>query len=136
MSTLIACVGEGKGTRAHVARLIEIGEWSQVFLITKDCTEKGLTEGNRVIAVDIDKKIPEVAEEIKQKLKGKILDAEVALNIVSGSGKEHMALLAAVLKLGLGIRLVSVCEGNLVDLSFEDWEKRLSEELHIDPENS
>jgi len=131
MSTLIACVGEGKGTRSHVARLIKAGEWNQVFLITKDSTEKGITPNNRVIAIDMEKKIPELAEEIKQKLKGKILDTEVALNLVSGSGKEHMSILAAVLKLGLGIRLVSICNDQIVDLSFEDWEKKLADELNI-----
>ncbi|MBW2994985.1 hypothetical protein KY312_01395 [Candidatus Woesearchaeota archaeon] len=132
MSTLIACIGEGKGTRAHVARLIEAGNWNQVFLITKDSSEKGLSPNNRIISINLEKKIPELAEELKQKLKGKILDTEVALNLVSGSGKEHMVLLTAVLKLGLGIRLVTVCDGKLFDLSFEDWEKKLAQEMHIE----
>jgi len=131
MSTLIACLGEGKGTRAHVARLIKTGQWNQVFLITKDKSEKGITPNNRIISIDFNKKIPELAEEIKGKLKGKILDTEVILNLVSGSGKEHMAILSAILKLGLGIRLVSVCDGKIADLSFEDWEKKLTEELHM-----
>jgi hypothetical protein len=131
MSTLIACVGEGKGTRVHVARLIKSGSWDQVFLITADGSEKGITPNNRVIAVDTGKKIPELAEELKAKLKGKIFDAEVALNLVSGSGKEHMAVLAAVLKLGLGIRLVTLCNEKVFDLSFEDWEKKVAEEFGI-----
>jgi len=132
MSTLIACLGEGKGTRLHVARLIKAGEWNQVFLITDDASEKGMTPNNRIIAIDTSKKIPELAEEIRTKLKGKILDNEVCLNLVSGSGKEHMAILSAILKLGLGVRLVSVADDKLVDLSFEDWEKKLAKELKVE----
>jgi hypothetical protein len=131
MNTLIACLGEGKGTRTHVARLIKTGDWKQIFLITKDSSEKGLIPTNKVIAIDDGKKIPEIAEEIKKKLDGKIFDTEVALNLVSGTGKEHMAVLSAVLKLGLGIRLVSICNDKIVDLTFEDWEKKLAEELNI-----
>jgi hypothetical protein len=41
-------------------------------------------------------------------LKDKIKGTEVALNLVSGTGKEHMAILAALLKLGVGIRLVAL----------------------------
>jgi hypothetical protein len=135
MSTLIACLGEGKGTRVHVARLIKAGQWNQVFLVTDDKAEKGMVPSNRIITIDNGRKIPELAEEIKTKLKGKILDTEVCLNLVSGTGKEHMAVLSAVLRLGLGIRLVTICEDKITDLSFEDWEKKLSQELRIGNEN-
>jgi hypothetical protein len=131
MSTLVACIGEGKGTRVHVARLISAGEWKQIILITGDSTEKGITEGNIVVAVDTSKKIPDMAEDLKKSLKEKIHDTEVCLNLVSGSGKEHMALLSAILRLGLGIRLVTIVDDKVVDITFEDWEKKLAEELNI-----
>ena len=37
-----------------------------------------------------------------------ITDLEIALNIVSGEGREHMAVVSALLSLGLGIRLVAL----------------------------
>ena len=49
-------------------------------------------------------------------LNGKIKDLEVAVNIVSGTGKEHMALLAAILKLGVGVRLVALENNEFLDL--------------------
>jgi len=36
--------------------------------------------------------------------------------MTSGSGKEHMALLSALLKLGLGIRLVSFTNNGIKEL--------------------
>ena len=44
----------------------------------------------------------------KKQLKDKIADFEIALNLASGSGKEHMAVLEAVLQMGLNFRLVAV----------------------------
>ncbi len=43
-------------------------------------------------------------------------DFEIALNIVSGSGKEHMAILAAVLKLGLAIRFITFENNKVIEL--------------------
>ena len=51
--------------------------------------------------------IPEMTETIKKELDGKIF-GDAAVNLVSGEGKEHMAVLSALLKVGAGIRLVAV----------------------------
>ena len=51
-----------------------------------------------------------------QKLKEKISGIEVGLNIVSGSGKEHMALISALLKLGIGIRLVALTSNGVKEV--------------------
>jgi hypothetical protein len=55
--------------------------------------------------------MPALRDEIKAKLTPLLeglLDTDVAVNLVSGEGAQHMALLAAILQLGLGIRLVTV----------------------------
>ena len=41
---------------------------------------------------------------------------EVAVNIVSGNGKEHMAIISALLKLGVGIRLMAVTKDGVREL--------------------
>ncbi|MBW3015352.1 hypothetical protein KY330_02945 [Candidatus Woesearchaeota archaeon] len=116
MTSLVVCLGIGKGTWPHVARVIQEQDWEKIIIITdelgkeKFTTQKqGMTE---FIVIDQDKKIPELIAQIQSSLKNKILDTEVALNFVSGTGKEHMATLAALLKLGLGIRLISYTEEN------------------------
>ena len=52
-------------------------------------------------------------EQIKKQLKDKIADFEIALNFSSGTGKEHMAILEAVLQLGLNFRLITVNRNNV-----------------------
>jgi hypothetical protein len=48
----------------------------------------------------------ELKEDIMGKLKGKLSDFEVALSLASGNGKEHMAMISALLSIPVGIRLV------------------------------
>ncbi|MBS3096289.1 hypothetical protein J4480_02510, partial [Candidatus Woesearchaeota archaeon] len=110
MTDLIACLSSGEKSWAHVSRLIKEQEWKKIFLITNDFGRQNFkTEKNaEFIVVDFQKPVFELIEDIKSGLKGKLTDLEVALNIVSGSGKEHMAILSALLKLGVGVRLMAV----------------------------
>jgi len=110
MTDLIACLSTGKGTIGHVARVIDGMEWNKIFLITNEfAKDKFKSEKNvETILIDTKKTITEMAADIKKALQGKITDLEVALNIVSGDGREHMAVVSALLQLGLGIRLVAL----------------------------
>ena len=108
MTSLIACLSSEKGTLAHVEKLIENQEWDKIFLISDGNENFKPKKDVEFIIVDKSKHIPELTEEIRGKLTGKIIDTEVALNFIAGTGKEHMALLSAVLKLGLGIRLTAL----------------------------
>jgi len=107
MTDLIACLSSGKGTWGHVAKVIEGMEWNKVYIITNEFFKDKLNVKNaEIISVDSKKTITEMSVEIKKALDGKINDLEVALNIVSGEGREHTAVLSALLSMGLGIRLV------------------------------
>jgi hypothetical protein len=108
MTILVALLSTGKGTWGHVSQLIKQEEWEKIVLITNDFGKEKYTNEKafEAIVIDMNKTIPEMKKNIKDALKGKIPETEVALNIVSGSGNEHTALLAALLELGLGIRLV------------------------------
>ena len=68
------------------------------------------------VVVDFKKPVFELIEDIRKSLIGKITDLEVALNIVSGTGKEHMAILSALLKLGVGVRLMAVTKDGVREL--------------------
>ena len=107
MTDLIACLSTGKGTWEHVARVIQSEAWGSVFIITDEFfADKIDKKDKELIIIDRNKTISEMAEEIKKCLQGKVKDLEVAVNFVSGEGREHMALISALLQLGLGIRLV------------------------------
>ena len=112
MPTLIALLSTGKGTWAEVNRLIQVQNWDKVFLITNKFGEenfKNRPQSVRLVVVDADNfDVISLTEQIKKQLEGQITDFEVGLNLASGSGKEHMALLEAVLELGLNFRLVTV----------------------------
>jgi len=117
MPTLIACLSTGKGTWAEVNRIIQSQEWNKVFLITNQFGKDNYTLGKNTELVLVDS-FPDtpttvITEQIKKQLKDKIADFEVALNLASGSGKEHMAVLEAVMQMGLNFRFVAVNRNNV-----------------------
>lgn len=110
MTSLIACLSSGKGTWAHVDKLINDQEWDSIFLITNDFGVQNFKPEKQVnyILINPDKFLSKIVEDIKNQLQGKIKDLEVAVNLISGTGKEHMAIISALTKLGLGIRLIAL----------------------------
>lgn len=110
MSILVASLSTGKGTWLQVSRLIDVEKWDKVYLVTNEFGKQNYNKKDNVeyIIIDETKEMDELRDTIANELKGKVKDTEVGLNLVSGSGKEHMALLSAILKLGLGIRLIAI----------------------------
>lgn len=109
MTTLIACLGNEKGTREHVVEIVNKEKWDKVFIICEN-KPNDFSDKNQIDYCIINSGLilKDLAEEIICKLQNKVNDIEVAINLVSGSGKLHMALLSALLKLGLGIRLIAL----------------------------
>ena len=110
MTTLVACLSSGKGTWRHVKELIQKEDWKKVFLVTDEFGMKNFSVEKPVefILINNAQTLKEMVSSIRNQLKDKLEDIEVGVNFVSGSGKEHMALLSALLNLGIGIRLVAV----------------------------
>lgn len=117
MPTLIACLSTGKGTWTEVAKLIQYGNWSKVFLITLPFGRDNFKPDSKteLIVIDENLELNSLKEDIKRQLEGRVTDFEVALNFSSGSGKEHMAVVEAVLELGLNFRLVTF-SGNQLEV--------------------
>lgn len=117
MTQLVTILGSGQGSWAHVAKLINQGGFDEVVLITNDFGKDKFTPDTDTSLVVIDFNQPAhvlldiFIKELRPILKG----TEVALNMISGGGPEHMALLSALLKLGLGIRLVVAGSGNEIE---------------------
>lgn len=118
MTELVACFSAGEKTQSHVSKLVEAKDWSKVYIITNEKEMQNFKSKKKVefAIVDFQKPVNELIEDIARNLRGKISDLEVALNIVSGNGKEHMAILSALLKLGVGIRLMALTKEGVKEL--------------------
>ena len=114
---LVALLSSGKGTWGQVAGLINRGEWENIILIGSEFAEKFTTDKKHLfIKVKTSQPISELKDEIMKKLKGKINGTEVALSIASGDGKEHMALISALLSLPVGIRFTVLTKEGIIYL--------------------
>lgn len=116
----VALLSSGKGTWGQVSGLIKHGEWDKIILVGDDFSSQFQVQDKKEITefvkVDLGKKIKELREEIMQKLRGKIDGTEVALSIASGEGKEHMALISALINLPVGIRFAALTKEGIIDL--------------------
>ena len=118
MTQLIACLSTGKGSWAQLTKLINSQEWEKVFLITNAFGKERYTpqKNTELLAFDFNQTIESLQKEIESALKGKVTGFEVAINICSGTGKEHAALITAVQRLGVGMRFVDFESDKLVQL--------------------
>lgn len=118
MTELVAVLSTGKGTWGHVNRLVLDGSWEKVYLITNDYGKENFSkdEKTELISVKMTQGIKELREEIYNNLKDKIKGTEVAVNFVSGAGREHMALISALLRLGIGIRLIALTKDGIEEI--------------------
>lgn len=118
MTVLIACLSTGKGTWGHVNRVVEGYEWDRIILLTNQFGKENFsnTKNAELEVFDFRKGLEELRDDIYNNLKGKNLDVEVAVNFVSGEGKEHMALMAALLKLGIGIRFFALTNDGIKEI--------------------
>lgn len=117
MTDLIAFLSTGKGTWAHVSSLIKGENWDKVYLLTNDFGKEKFTaeENTELIVINSNESEEELRDEIAGILKDKVKD-EIAVNFVSGSGKEHMALIAALMKSGVGFRFVVQADEGIKEL--------------------
>ncbi|MBT3720096.1 hypothetical protein HN789_05140 [archaeon] len=107
MTSLIVLLSTGKGTWAKTIKIINSHTWDKIIIVTNEFGKSTFQKKDNMelIVINPDDPIKKIISKIKDSLN--IIDTEVALNLSSGSGKEHMALLSAILKSGLGIRLIT-----------------------------
>ncbi|MFT4298003.1 MAG: hypothetical protein ACMXX5_02320 [Candidatus Woesearchaeota archaeon] len=121
MAQLVAILSTGKGTWQEVAALINKPEFDEIFILTNSFGKDKFTnlpdKKIEVFAFDFDKDILLLAKDFYSALKSYIKFGDIAVNMSSGSGKEHMALFSALMKLGAGIRLISIKNTEVVEVS-------------------
>lgn len=115
---LVALLSSGKGTWNQVAGLLKEGDWEKVLLIGTEFAKK--FEPNTSVEWEFielkSSRITEIKDELLKKLKGKIKGTEVALSIASGDGKEHMAIISALLSLPVGVRFTALTKEGIIFL--------------------
>ena len=117
MTELIACLSSGKGSWNYILSLIKEESWDNVFLITNEFGKENFKAENvQFIVVDFKKPVFELIKDIKEQLKGKVKGIEVAVNLISGTGKEHMVIMSALLKLGLAIMFVAATQSGVREI--------------------
>lgn len=114
---LIALLSSGKGTWGQVAGLMTHGEWDKIIVLGDEFA-KSFTHNKEFefIQIDLSKKLKDLKDEFQKSLKGKTKGTEVALSIASGDGKEHMALISALINLPVGIRFAALTKDGVIDL--------------------
>lgn len=111
---LIALLSTGKGTWGQVSGLVKKGDWDNIILIGGDFAKKFLVEKKHEFIEISDGNLVSVKQELLEKLKNKIKGTEVALSIASGSGKEHIALISALLSIPVGIRFTALTKDGII----------------------
>lgn len=114
---LVALLSSGKGTWGQVSGLMTYGEWEKVIVLGDEFAKQFSHQKSfEFIQIDTSKRIKDLQQEFKEKLKGKFAGTEVALSIASGDGKEHMALISALINLPVGIRFAALTKEGIIDL--------------------
>ena len=114
--TLIANLSTGKGTWGMVKAVIEKGNFEKVIVVTNDFGKERFTDADTMIVVNTFGEPEDIKKDILKQLPESDFGSEVALNMDSGSGKEHMALLSALIEKGYGFKFVTLMDDNLVYL--------------------
>jgi len=116
MAELVALLSKGEGTWAQVAGIIKTGDWENIILIGEEYAKKFQIDKPHTFIEITKTRLIDIKDELHEKLQGKINGTEVALSIASGDGKEHMALISALLSLPVGVRFTALTKDGLITI--------------------
>jgi hypothetical protein len=116
MVELVALLSKGEGTWAQVAGIVKRGEWENVILVGGDFAKQFKLDTPHEFIEISSSRLVDMKNEMYEKLKNKIKGTEVALSIASGDGKEHMALISALLSIPVGVRFTALTKEGIITL--------------------
>jgi len=106
---LIALLSNDEKEWAQVSGLMNHGDWEKIILVGDNKAKEFVhVKKFEFVKIDLTKKIIDLKETLMKKLKDKFDNMEVACSVASGNGKEHMALVSAIINLPMGIRFVAL----------------------------
>ena len=101
----VAVLGAGKGTWGHVARIIQEEKWDSILLVSNEFGNENFAAQEQEIEwvlVNTRTGFDVIKDAIREKLPKK----DIAISLISGTGKEHMALIAALKEEGSPFEIV------------------------------
>ena len=111
----VGILSSGKGTWGQISGLVKKGEWEKIVILgPKYASDFKLDVPFDFVEYDDEKPIMSLKEDFAKKLKDKFKGTEVALSIASGSGREHMALVSALLSIPVGVRFAALTKDGIV----------------------
>ena len=129
MAHLIACLGQDRETWNDVNKIIQSEFFDKIYIITSEANERHYVRPTlksdiliKLVKLNFNKSSEDLVPELyiilkKHFLEDKIQDLDIAVNITSGTGKEHSIVISTLMKLGYGIRLVDLDKnGNLLEM--------------------
>lgn len=111
---LVALLSSGKGTWGQVSGLIKQQEWENIILVGDSFARKFTVQKKHEFIEFRQDNIVKMKQELMEKLKKVVKGTEVALSIASGDGKEHMALISALLSVPVGIRFTALTKDGVI----------------------
>lgn len=116
---LVAFLGNDSANYGQLTALMNRMECDKIVLIKDNKTTSPFADPRcAIIDVDSSKDLLSFKQEIQDKLRKELVsDFEVALTIASGNGKEHMALISALLSIPVGIKLTAFTKQGVEFLS-------------------
>jgi G3E family GTPase len=94
VKSLIAVLGAGKGTWGHVNRLISEENFDKIVLISNEWGQQNFSASKPAEWVMVNNRSG--FEVIKKSIMEKLPSGDLCVSLISGSGKEHMAVIAAL----------------------------------------
>lgn len=118
MTDLVATISPEPTHAKHVERVMASQPWRRVFLIAPHQVTPPfhLPANAELVSVDFGQPIHSVVSTLQAVLKPNLQGTEVGLNLIAGTGKEHMAVLSAVLGCGVGFRLVALTKEGVMEV--------------------
>jgi len=114
MTELIVCLGDD-ATDSYVRKLVESEDWDKILLITTDKQKTfKSSKAMKLVTLDANHKLKEMVQDLSKTFSKDTKSIEVAVNIVAAKGKLGMAVIAALLSSGKGIRLVAWGKDGLI----------------------
>lgn len=115
----VAFAGQDRENWGQITALMNRIECEKIVIVqNKDISDFPINEKCEIVKVDSSKPLVELKENIKEKLKTLLSgDFEVAVSLASGTGKEHMAFISALLNIPVGVRIVAFTKEGVVYLS-------------------
>lgn len=128
MAHLIACIGSKKDTWDVSGKVVASGLFDKIYLVADDSVSDYVKPKVKpgasieIIRLDYSRASEDLVPELyiilkKYFVQDKIQDLDIAVNIASGTGKEHAIIISTLMKLGYGIRLVDLDkDGNILEM--------------------